>query len=177
MHMLVYSFTTFKNIFCIYFFFIFGCAGSWLLQSFSSFGEWGLLSSWGVWASHSGGFSCCRIWVLGCMGFSSSGALAYFSCGTWDLSWSGIKLVAPGLQGRVLNIGPPWKPLLLHLKQSHPKNRKNYFPRHHINIWTSWLSTSVKSSDITGHLSVICVECFLCASWTRLSATCSSAHC
>ena len=176
--MLVYSFTTFKNTFCIYFMFYFWLC--WILvaaQSFSSFGEWGLQSSWGAWASHSGGFSCCRVWVLGCMGFRSSGALASFSCGMWDLSGPGIKLVAPGLQDRVLNNGPPQKPLLLHLKQSHPKNRKNYFPRHHINIWTSWLSISVKPSDITGQLSVICIECFLCASWTRPSATCSSAHC
>ena len=30
--------------------------------------EWGLLSSCGVWASHSCGFSCCRVWALRRMG-------------------------------------------------------------------------------------------------------------
>ena len=41
--------------------FIFGCAGSSLpLRLFSSCSWWGLPSSWGVRASHSGGFSCCR---------------------------------------------------------------------------------------------------------------------
>ena len=45
--------------FCLFFknFIYFGCAGSLsLLRPFSSRGEW---------ASHFGGFSCCRAWVLG----------------------------------------------------------------------------------------------------------------
>ena len=47
-----------------FYFFIFGCAGSSLLHmAFFSCGEWGLLSS--MWASHCGGFSCCRAWALG----------------------------------------------------------------------------------------------------------------
>ena len=33
-------------------------------RAFSSCGEWGLLSSWGVQASHCGGFSCCRAQAL-----------------------------------------------------------------------------------------------------------------
>jgi len=45
---------------CIY---IFGCAGSSLLQ--------GLLSGCGAWASHCGDFSCCRARALGCGGFNS----------------------------------------------------------------------------------------------------------
>jgi len=45
--------------------------------AFSSCGEWGLLSSFGAWAFHFGGFSCCRAWGLGCWGFSR--------CGTCDL--------------------------------------------------------------------------------------------
>ena len=48
--------------------FIFVCAGSSLLHGlFSSCRQWGLLSSCGVWASHCGGFSCCRVQVLGCV--------------------------------------------------------------------------------------------------------------
>ena len=43
----------------IFLFIYFGCAGSSLLHGrFPSCGEWGLLSSCGVWASHCGGFSC-----------------------------------------------------------------------------------------------------------------------
>ena len=42
---------------------------------FSSCGEWGLLSSYGVQASHCNGFSCCRAQALGRTGFSS--------CDTW----------------------------------------------------------------------------------------------
>ena len=49
---------------------IFGYAGSSLLRKlFSSCGEWGLLSSCGVWASHCGGFSCAAQ-ALRCPGLS-----------------------------------------------------------------------------------------------------------
>ena len=60
----------------IYFiYFIFGCSGLCChTQAFSNWGEQGLLSSCGSWASHSGGFSC-KAWALGHGGFSS--------CGTW----------------------------------------------------------------------------------------------
>ena len=52
-------------VFCNNFIY-FGCAGSLsLLRPFSSSGEWELLSSCSVWASHFGGFSCCRAWALG----------------------------------------------------------------------------------------------------------------
>ena len=44
--------------------FFYGCAGSSLLLTFSSCGEWGLLSSCGVWTSHCGGFSRCGLWAL-----------------------------------------------------------------------------------------------------------------
>ena len=48
---------------CIYLL-IFGCAGPSLLHRlFSSRGERRLLSSFGVWASHCGGFSCCGAWA------------------------------------------------------------------------------------------------------------------
>ena len=51
------------------------------VQAFSSCGEQGLLSSCGVWASHSGGFSCCRTPVLGHTGFSNC-AVGFHCCGT-----------------------------------------------------------------------------------------------
>ena len=40
------------------YFFVYGCA-----WAFSSFVEWGLLSSCGAWASHCNGFPCCRAQV------------------------------------------------------------------------------------------------------------------
>ena len=42
---------------------------------FSSCGKWGLLSSFGVRASHSGGFPYCTVWTLGHAGFRN--------CSTW----------------------------------------------------------------------------------------------
>ena len=44
------------------------------MQTFSSCGEWGLLSSSGAWASHCGGFFCYRPQAL--RGFRSCGAQA-----------------------------------------------------------------------------------------------------
>ena len=40
----------------------------------SSYGEWGLLSSFSAWASHCCDVSCCRPWALGLAGFSSCGS-------------------------------------------------------------------------------------------------------
>ena len=49
-----------KKLF-IYFYFIFGCAESlFCTWAFSSCDGLGLLSCCNAWASHSGGFSCCR---------------------------------------------------------------------------------------------------------------------
>ena len=46
--------------------FIFGCAGSlWLRPSFLSLRPVGAALHWGAWASHCGGFSCCRPRALG----------------------------------------------------------------------------------------------------------------
>ena len=46
--------------------FIFGCTGSLMLhRAFPSLGKRGLLPSCNVPASHWGGFSCCRAWLLG----------------------------------------------------------------------------------------------------------------
>ena len=62
--------------------YLFGCGGSsWL---FSSCDKQGLLSSW---ASYCGGFSYCRTWALGGVGFSSCGSQALEhsarSCDAW----------------------------------------------------------------------------------------------
>ena len=74
---------------------------------FSSYSEWGPLSSFRVQAFHCGGFSCCRVWVLGHSGFISYGSRALehrlSNCGArvyllpcvWDLPRSGIKLCLP----------------------------------------------------------------------------------
>ena len=47
------------------------------LPAFSHFAERGLVSGYGAWASHWGGFSCCGAQALGHSGFSSGGARAY----------------------------------------------------------------------------------------------------
>ena len=93
----------------IMYLFIFGYTGSsMLLGLFSSCGEWRILSSCGVRASHCGGFSCCEAEPLGCRGFRScslwaqqlwlpgsrvNGSIAMahrLSCSMWDLPRSGI---------------------------------------------------------------------------------------
>ena len=57
--------------------FIFGCTGSWLLQGLSL-----VAASRGhsrvvvCWASHFGGFSCCRALALECSGFGGWGMRA-----------------------------------------------------------------------------------------------------
>ena len=68
----------FELIFKMYFIhlFIFSRVGSPLLRGlFSSFSEQGLLPSRCTWASHCGGFPCCRAQALGHTGFST--------CDTW----------------------------------------------------------------------------------------------
>ena len=76
---------------------IFGHAGSLLLCGLlPGCGNQGRLSSCGVQASHCGGFSCCRAWAPGHLGFSPCGSQALehrlSGCGTqapllhrWDL--------------------------------------------------------------------------------------------
>ena len=55
--------------FYLLFILFFACTGSSLLRGlFSSCGEQELLSC-GARASHCSGFSCCRAWALGCVGF------------------------------------------------------------------------------------------------------------
>ena len=99
------------------------CAGF-----FSSCSEQGLLSSCSVMASHCGGFSCCRAWALGHVGFSSYGswtlehrlngfdARAWLLCGMRDLPGPWIKTVYPALAGIFFITEPPAKPLFFILK-------------------------------------------------------------
>ena len=44
--------------------------------AFSGCGVWELLSRCGAWASHRGGFFCCRARALGCAGFGVCGSQA-----------------------------------------------------------------------------------------------------
>ena len=51
--------------------------------AFSGCNEWGLLSSYSVWASHHCGFSCC--------GAQAPGAQAQYLWGIWDLPIPGVE--------------------------------------------------------------------------------------
>ena len=44
------------------------------------------------WASHCGGFSCCRAQALGCLGFSSCDTWVYLLRGMWNLPDRGSNL-------------------------------------------------------------------------------------
>ena len=92
-------------------------------QAFSSCGEWGLLSSWGVWASHCGDFSCCRTGALGHSGFSSCGSQAQLVHSMGDLPGPGIKSMSPALTGGFLTLGPPVKSRQFDFKSQ----KKRYF--------------------------------------------------
>ena len=116
----------------ILFIYIWLAGSSLLCRLFSSCSEQGLLSSWGVWASHCGSFSCCRIWALGHTGFSSCSTWVR-SCGSWALEhrfsicdawdkllhgmWNppgpGIEPVSPELAGRLFTTESPGKPGLV----------------------------------------------------------------
>ena len=109
--------------------FIFDCAGSsWLHGFFPSCGERELPSSCSVQALHCGGFSCCRAWALGHVGFSSYGtwtlehrpnscdAQAGLLCGMWDIPGPGIETVYTALAGVFFITEPPAKPLFFVLK-------------------------------------------------------------
>ena len=98
-------------------FFIFGSTGPSLLHGFfSNCGKQGLLPRWGAWASHCGGFSCCRVWAPGpqtsavaAHGLSSCGIQAQFLQGMWDLPGPGVKPVSPALAGGFFTTEPPGK--------------------------------------------------------------------
>ena len=72
--------------------------------------RWGLLSSCSLQASHCSGFSCCRVWTLERVGFSSCGTQALLPHGMWDLTRSRIELVSPALAGGFLATVSPGKP-------------------------------------------------------------------
>ena len=86
-----------------------------------AWGEWGLLSSCGVRASHCGSFSC-GTQALGCLGFSSCGphalehrlsscgVWAYLLRGMWDPPGPGIEPTSPALAGGLFTTEPPGKP-------------------------------------------------------------------
>ena len=67
-------------------------------------------SSYGPWASHRGGFSCCGARALACVGLSSCGTMLNcpLACGIL-VPGPGIKLVSLALASRVLTTGPPGK--------------------------------------------------------------------
>ena len=82
----------------------------------------------GAWASHCGGFSCCRAQALGTQAsvvvahglssfgsraleqrLSSCGTRAYLLRGMWDLPRPGLEPMSPALAGRFLTTAPPGK--------------------------------------------------------------------
>ena len=90
-------------------------------------GEWGLLSSYGAWASYCRGFSCCGPLAPGQVGFSSCtmwvqgsraqaqllqlmGLVALQHVGI-SVPWPGIEPVSPALAGRLFTTEPPGRPL------------------------------------------------------------------
>ena len=83
----------------------------------------------GAWASHGGGFSCCRARALGARAsvvvarglsscglwalerrLSSCGARAQLLRGMWDLPGPGLEPMSPALAGGFLTTAPPGKP-------------------------------------------------------------------
>ena len=98
--------------------FIFGCTGSLLLHvGFLYLWRAGATLCCSAWASHCGGFSCCRARALGTWAsvvvarrLSSCGAWALLLCGMWDLPGPGLEPVSPALAGGFLTTAPPGKP-------------------------------------------------------------------
>ena len=84
-------------------------------------------------ASHCGGFSCCKVRALGCVGFINCGSQALErglnNCGTqasllrgvWNLPGSGIEPVSPALAGRFFTTELPGKPPETSFLLSFPK--------------------------------------------------------
>ena len=75
---------------------------------FCSWGEWMLLSSCAVQASHCGDSSCFWVWALG-KGFSC-GAQAQLLHGMQNLTRPSVDSMFPAPAGRFLTTGPPGKP-------------------------------------------------------------------
>ena len=122
---------------CFIFSFIYlnyGCAGSFLHRLFSSGRVRGLLSSYGVLASHCSGFSCCRAQALGHMGFSSCSSQAL----EHRLQCSERAVVVNGLscsKACGIFLGQGSNPGLLHW-------RADSYPLHHQGRPTQWFDTA-----------------------------------
>ena len=103
--------------------FIFGCVGSSLLHvGFLQLQPAGATLCCGAWASHCGGFSCCRARALGtwasvvvAQGLSSCGARTQLLRSMWDLPGPELEPVSPALAGRFLTTVPPGKPPIFHI--------------------------------------------------------------
>ena len=109
--------------------FIYGCIGSSFLRvGFLQLRRAGATLCCGAWASHCGGFSCCRAQALGARAsatvarglsncgsrtlehrLSSCGMRAQLLRGMWDLPGAGIEPVSPALAGGFLTTVPTGK--------------------------------------------------------------------
>ena len=118
----------FKNFFP-FSLFTFDSAGSLMLSGFcSSCGEQGLLSSCSANASRCGGFCCCWVWALGCVGFSSYcswarehrfnsyGTWAQLLLGMWYLLGSGMELCLLHWQADALPLNHQGSPYTSHFE-------------------------------------------------------------
>jgi len=71
--------------------------------AFSSCSELGLLFSFGVWASHCGGFSCGRARVLECMWAQSLWLTGLVALWHVESSWARDQICVPGMGRPVFN--------------------------------------------------------------------------
>ena len=104
-------------------------------------------SSWGVWASHCGGFSSCRARGLEHAGLaiaghrlSSYGTQASLLFDMWNLPGAAIGSRSPPLAGRFLTTGPPGK------------SQTRYF-KHLLHFLTLVLFTNVPGNSCSQHQS------------------------
>ena len=86
------------------------------MPAFSSFGEQRPLSNCDMWASHCGGFSCCRALALGCLGFRGCSSLQLWSMSSVVVVHRFNCPAACGIfPGQVLNPCPlHWQVILNH---------------------------------------------------------------
>ena len=78
------------------------------VRAFSSYGEQGILSSFGARVSRCSGSSCCGAWAPGRMGFSSFGTQALLPHCVWNLPRPGTEPMSPALAAEFLTTGP-WR--------------------------------------------------------------------
>ena len=77
--------------------------------TFSSCGEWRLLSNCSAQTSNCGGFSHCRSQALGHIGFSNWGMQVCCPLACWDLPGLGIKPMSLAFVGKFLTTESPGK--------------------------------------------------------------------